>query len=255
MEGAFWRSIMRNLLAAILVGALIVAALFAPGLLRLGESIVPGVLGMIIAYWVLARRAFKQVENIFTTAAKYLQQVPPKFDLAVSTMDKAYAFAKVQFGVRSQVDAQIGVMYFLQKEFNKALPYLERSLGFGHWLGGAMLGVIYYKKKNHDKMRETFQVVLKKGKKQSLAWNLYAYLLCQIGDRDAAQDILVNGLKKTSDDPKVKESLLSLQNGKKIKMRGYKEQWYQFHLERPPAQYQQAPVGGKVSKAQRRGRW
>ena len=70
-----------------------------------------------------------------------------------------------------------------------------------------------------------------------------------------ALQLLVQALKKVKDDPKLKEALLNVQNGKKIKMRGYKEQWYQFHLERPPAQYQQAPVGGKVSKAQRRGRW
>jgi len=221
----------------------------------MGESIVPSVMVVFIAYFILARATFKKVEVIFTEAASYLQHQPPKFELAVSTMEKALAYAPTQFGVRSQVDNQIGVLYFLQKQFNKALPYLERSLGFGHWMGGAMLGVIYYKKKNHDKMKTTFDAVLKKAKKQSLAWNLYAYLLCQIGDRDQAQSILIQALKKTDEDPKVQDSLQALQNGKKIKMKAYKEQWYQFHLENPPKQYQQTQMGGKVSKATRRGRW
>ena len=51
-------------------------------------------------------------------------------------------------------------------------------------------------------------------------------------------------------------SLLALQNNKRLKMRSYNEQWYQFHLERPPTKYQQqAFVGGKMGKAARRGRW
>ena len=148
------------------------------------------------------------------------------------------------------------MIHFMQKEFNKAQPFLQRSASFGHWMGGAMLGVIYYKKKDHTRMRQTFEVVTKRGKKQSLAWTLYAYLLNQIGARDEAMQVLSKGLKATKEDPKVKEALLALQNNKKIKMRNlYKEQWYQFHLERPPAQQQQVVGGGKVKKAARRGRW
>lgn len=247
---------MRNLLYAFGAGFVAFALLFFPGLLRLGESVVPALLVLMGAYFLLARRTFKNVETIFTTAAGYLQSMPPKFELAITTMESARIYAPVQFGVGSQVDSQIGVMYFLQKQFNKAMPYLEKSLQFGHWMGGAMLAVIYYKKKNHDKMKETLTYVVKKGKKQSLAWNLHAYLLCQIGDREAAQDLLVNALKKTKDDPKIKDALNALQNGKKIKMKHYKEQWFQFHLENPPKQYQQTQLGaGRVTKAQRRGRW
>tara|TARA_Y100001934_G_C12251123_1_gene725196 strand:- start:94 stop:834 length:741 start_codon:yes stop_codon:yes gene_type:complete len=246
---------MKNILFALGIGIAIFAVLYFPELLRLGEAIVPAVLASMIAYFVLARRAFKKVETIFGAASQFLQSPPPKFDLAIRKMEEAYALGPYQIGIKSQVDAQIGTLYFLQKEFNKALPYLQRSLGFGHWMSGAMLAVIYYKKKNHDEMRKTFEVVTKRAKKQGIVWNLYAYLLCQIGEKDAAQQILITALKKTKNDAKVQESLLNLQNGKKIKMKSYKEQWYQFHLERPPTQYQQAQVGGKISKQQRRGRW
>ncbi len=246
---------MRNILFALVIGFVVFSLLYFTGLLRLGEATVPGILGLLISYFILARRSFKSVEAIFSKAGQYLQSPPPKFDLAVRTMEEAYALAPYQIGIRTQVDAQIGALLFLQKEFNKALPYLQRSLGLGHWLSGAMLGVIYYKKKNHDEMRKTFDVVTKRAKKQGLVWNLYAYLLCQIGERDAAQQILVKGLAKTKNDAKIKESLLNLQNGKKIKMKTYKEQWYQFHLERPPNQYQQVQAGGKLTKQQRRGRW
>ena len=34
----------------------------------------------------------------------------------------------------------------------------------------------------------------------------------------------------------LKQNLLSLQNGRKMKMKGYQDQWYQFHLEKMPDQ-------------------
>lgn len=246
---------MINILFALLAGGVVVAGLFLPGVLGLGESIVPGVLATLVAYYLLARRAFKKVEIIVTAAAKNLQSQPPLFDMAVQTLEKAYAFNRVQLGVRTQIDSQIGVIYFLQKEFNKALPYLQKSTTFGHWIGVGMLAVIHYKKKNHEEMKKVLEIATKRGKKQSLAWGLRAYLLCQVGDRDAAQRVLIEGVKKTDNDPKVKEALLALQNGKKLKMRGYKEQWYQFHLERPPAQYQMQALPMRAGKAARRGRW
>jgi tetratricopeptide (TPR) repeat protein len=246
---------MRNIFLSLLLGVIVFALLFATGVLRLGESILPAVFATVIAYFLLARWVFKKVEKIFTDASKSLQSMPPKFDLAIAGMEKAYAYAPMQLGVRSQVDAQIGVIYFLQKEFNKAQPFLARALGFGHWMAAAMLAVIQYKKKDHDEMRKTLEIVTKRAKKQALAWCLRAYLLAQVGDRDAAQQALVEGVKKTKDDAKVKEALLAVQNNRKIKMRAFKEQWFQFHLERPPAQYQQVVVGGRMPKAARRGRW
>lgn len=247
---------MINLALSIAAGVLISGLLSLSGLLSVAESIVPGVLALTVTYFILARRSFKQMERIFGGAMKALQSMPPKMDLAITALENARGMGKWQFGVESQVDSQIGMIYFLQQKFDKAQPYFERSLSFGHWMGGAMLGVIHYKKKNHAEMKKTFDLVVKKAKKDSLAWNLYAYLLQQIGERDAAQALLVRALKKTDDNPKVKDALLAVQNGKKIKMKSYKDQWYQFHLERPPMQHQMVAAGGmgKVSKKMRRGR-
>lgn len=246
---------MRNVLLAFAAGVVAFSLLYFTNLLGFGESIVPGAIVLIAAYFVLARRTFKQVERVFTQSSQALQAMPPRFDLAVQTLQTAYRFSSQQIGVRTQVDAQIGVLYFLQQNFNDALPYLQRSVGFSHWMAAAMLAVVHYKKKNHDDMKQVLDVVTKRGKKQSLAWSLRAYLLSQIGEREEAQRILGEGLKHTGDDARLKDALLALQNGKKIKMRAYREQWYQLHLERPPADYQQQAIPMRVSRQARRGRW
>lgn len=248
---------MINIVLAFVFAAATFAALSVPHVLSAYEAIVPTVLVLVVSYIFLARRIFRQLEVCFAQSAQFLQVMPPKFDAAIASMERAYALVPWQLGIRSQIDTQIGVVYFLQKEFSRALPYLERSLVFGHWMGGAMLGVVQYKKKNYPQMHKTFQVLTKRAKKQSLVWCLYAYLLTQLNDADRAISVLKTGARHAGSDPRIKENLLALQNGKKMKMRGYKEQWYQFHLERPPAVYQQQANGApqRMSRASRRGRW
>ena len=181
--------------------------------------------------------------------------MPPQFTTAVATLQQGYPIARQQLGIRSQIDTQIGVIYYLQQDFNKALPYLKKSSWLAHWVGGAMLSVIYYKKKNFEQMRKTMDWVTRRARKNGLAWNLYAYLLINIGDKGAAQRILTEGVKYAKDDPRVQEALLALQNGKKFKMRVYKDQWYQFHLEKPVQQLQTRGTTMQLGRAARRGRW
>jgi hypothetical protein len=245
---------MLNILYALLAAAGTTALLALPHWLTLGEAIVPGVIVALVTYMVLARRTFRALEAIMMRGAQALQTMPPKPELAITIMEQGYGLARRQLGIRSQVDAQIGIILFLQREFNRAQPYLTRSYFFGHWMAGAMLGVVQYKKKDVAGMKRTFAAVLKKAKKQGLAHSLYAYLLLQLGDRDGAQQVLSAAARVPGADPRVKDGLMALQNGKKLKMRAYKEQWYQFHLERPPVTYQTAPQGGHAGRMGRRGR-
>ena len=246
---------MLNIAVALLCGALTWAALALPHLLRPSEAILPSAGVTIFGAIFLARRSFRQLEAIMQQGAGALQHAPPNFDHAIATMERGYRLAPYQLGIRTQVDTQIGMIYFLQKEPNRALPYLKRSLLLGHWMGGAMLGVIYYKKRDHAQMRKTFEVVCRRAKKQGLAWCLYAYLLVQIGDKEAALRILSDGEQAAKDDARVGEARLALQNDKRIKMKAFKEQWYQFQLERPPLQMQMRAGNTRMSRTARRGRW
>jgi hypothetical protein len=245
---------MLNLLYSLLAAGLTVALFVLPHWLSLAAALVPGALVGLITAMVLARRTFKQLEAVMMRGAACLQSMPPKPEQAIAIMQQAYPLAKRQFGIKSQIDAQIGIIYFLQREFGRAQPYLSRSLLFGHWMAGAMLGVIQYKKKDVAGMRRTFATVLRKAKNQGLAHSLYAYLLVQVGDRDGAQKVLSAAAAHTGADPRVKEGLLALQNGRKLKMRAYHEQWYQFHLERPPMAQPMMQAGGKAQRMARRGR-
>jgi len=246
---------MINTVLAFCCGIFVWGILFATHWLNFGEAVVPGVIALLVTYFLLARRTFKQVEKIALEAAKFLQNMPPKFDLAIQQLQKAYPLARFQIGVKSQIDGQIGMIYFLNRDFVKAMPYLQSAQLFGHWSGTAMLAVAQFKKKDYVAMKKTLEVVVKRAKTQSLAWNLYAYLLEEIGEKTEAMAVLVRAVKATKNDPKVQEALLCAQNNRRFKMRVYKEQWYQFHLERPPVEQHPSQMMGRQGRMARRGRW
>ena len=94
-----------------------------------------------------------------------------------------------------------------------------------------MLAISYMKRNKKDKMIDTFEKAVQASPKEPLLWNLYAYCLSEAGDTGKAKEVLEKGLKKLSGDDKTRNNLELLQEGKKMKMKGFGEMWLQFHLE------------------------
>ena len=87
---------------------------------------------------------------------------------------------------------------------------------------------------------EAFETAARFNAKQGLLYSVWAWCHWKNGNNDRALQILARGDKEMeSKDERLKQNLLNVQNGKKMKMKGYAEQWYQFHLEKPPAVKQQ----------------
>jgi hypothetical protein len=105
-------------------------------------------------------------------------------------------------------------------------------------------------------MKETFEKAVLGSPKESILWALYAYCLAEAGEPEKAKSTLEKGLKKLPGDEQLKMNLELLREGKKMKMTGYGEMWYQFHLEAPTAvqkQQQMASMtGGMKRKVVRR---
>ena len=234
---------MINLILAILAGAVSLvgtAFAFGGGEFEFWYGLAPGIIALVAMYVVLARKTMKEVEAIMNSAQDQLKA--QKIDAAVETIKGAYPLGKRQFLVASQVDAQIGSIYFMTKKFEKAEPYLKRSFK-RNWTAQAMLAVLYYKRKKFDDMREVFEEAVKLSKKQAILWNLYAYCEWKGGNREDAINILTRAQEHIPKDEKTKNNLKALQNKKKMKMRGWNMLWYQFHLDKPPAQRQQVKFG------------
>lgn len=234
---------MYNLLISLGAGVLTFALLkFAAGLspwvaLPLGLIVFTGV------FYLLSRIIMKKVMAIVEGASRDLQA--QRVEKAIRSLHEALKYGKWQIYVTGQINAQIGMIHYMKKDFSAAFPYLEKAF-FKNWAAMGMLAVSYMKRNKKEKMVETFEKAVQGSPKESLLWNLYAFCLNESGDSGKAKEVLERGLKKLPGDERIVHNLEALNEGKKMKMKNFGEMWLQFHLEKPGAmmKQQQAAMGG-----------
>lgn len=227
---------MYNIIASLIAGAVATVAfgfLFGGGDFEFLYGIFPGLLIGMGIFFYMARRTIKQVEAIMQKAQPELEK--RNVERAVDIMKEAYDLANWQIFLGAQIDGQIGSVLYADRKYDDAEPFLKRSFS-RNWVPQAMLAVLYYKKKKFDKMEETFEAAVTHNKKQALLWNLYAYCQWKRNKRDEAIDLLNRAVEHVENDEKTRKNLKALQNNRKMKMRGWNMQWYQFHLDKPPQQ-------------------
>ncbi len=195
--------------------------------------------------FLLMRNAMQKLTNLFETAGKDLQA--QRFEKAIRDLKDAKKMGKWQIFVESQLNSQIGMIYYMKRDFSNAFPYLQDSF-FKNWVSLAMLAICYMKRQKKDLMVTTFEKALKWSPKEPLLWGIYAYCLNECGEITKAKEALENGIKKLPSDQILKANLENLQQGKKMKMREYGDMWFQFHLESMAAlqKHQMATMGGRM---------
>jgi predicted Zn-dependent protease len=212
---------------------------------------------LMVCFILISRVIMKKIEGIMGSAMRDLQNPKPGasremqmklVDKAIRELQEAFKYAKWQIYAEGQVNSSIGMLYYIKRDFAAAFPYLEKGF-FKNWVTMGMLAISYMKRQKREKMRETFDKAIVGSPKESLLYALYAYCLLDGGDRSKAETILEKGLKKLPGDENLEQNLALVKDGKKMKMTGYGEMWYQFHLEAPATlqkmQMQQATGGMK----------
>ena len=208
-----------------------------------------GLIAGVALFIYLGRRVQGQLEKIFNRASEVMRK--QQFDQAIEIMKEGYRFNRWQFLVRGSIDGQIGVVQYLRKKNAEAEPLL-RSASPQHYIAKAMLGILQWKRGEKKQARTTFQLALKSGKKESLLYAVYAYVLNEMKDREKAVAVLNQGLTVCKDDERLLVNRNNLQNNKPMKMKVYGDQWYQFMLERPMVR-QEPPPFARISKRSLRG--
>ena len=239
---------MYNLLISIGIAA---ASYMVPWLIGLKpiESILPGVIGLVASYILLARRTGKKAEVIVTKVTEEL--TAQRYDRALALLDEAMKFGKWQFFIASQLHGTIGQILYMQKKFKEARPHLEKA-HTRHWVAKGMLACCYFRDKEYDRMKKLFEAAVSASKKESMLWSVYAWCLWKTNDRDAAIAVLSRAAQATTDE-RIKKNLLALQNNQPMKMKAYAENWYQFMLEKMPATkvVPEGPAWGKFAGKRR----
>lgn len=239
---------MLNLIISLSVGVAVFFG-FYQWLQSWWQALPPALIAFPALYYYLSRRVWKQLEAQIMDAYKILEPMAQRQDIvtkvarrnalideAIKKLKEAYPLQKWQFMVEKQIDGHVGVMLYRDKQdMSAAQPYLEKSFQ-RNWIAQGMLACLYMRKHKPELMEKTFELAVNLNKKQDLLWNLYAFCMAKIKQRDKAIEILNRGLKALPNNRQIVDNLAALQNNKKMRMKDYGEQWYQFHVEKPPQQ-------------------
>jgi len=232
------------------IGLLIWAAIsslcqFAVGMNWIVSLLLGFAVGLVVLI-LLGRRVQTQLEAIMAQMQKLAQA--GKIDQAIQVLKQALKLKNHQLFVEAQVNSQIGMLYYLKKNHEKAMTYLKKGF-LKHYVAQGMLAALYFKKNDEAAYKETMEATIKASKKEPIVYALYAYFLSKNKEKDEAIKILQRGLKKIPEDKNLMQNLILLQNNKKMKMKVFGDIWTQFMLEKPPRiQQPNQPQHGRFSK-------
>ncbi|MCA1933041.1 MAG: hypothetical protein LDL13_05640 [Calditerrivibrio sp.] len=194
-------------------------------------ALIGGIIVVIAINFFLGKHFLKKLTELFKLVEKDIRA--DKADKAIERLNEGYKYSRWQFFVKEQINSQIGIIHYSKRRFDDALPFLKAGF-HKNWLGMAMLGTIYYKNKQYDLMKSTFDKAIKSSPKEGFLYTLYAYYLQSINENTKALEILTNGNKKIPLDDKLESALEAVKNNKKIKIQNYGQLWMQLNVEKLP---------------------
>ena len=184
-----------------------------------------------LVFMLLTRITMKKVTALMDIAQR--DMLANRSDKAIKELQNGLKFGAWQIYVKQQIHSQIGTIYYLKRDFKGAAPYLEKGF-VRNWVSTAMLAIIYMKKNKTSRMVDTFDKAVSGNRKEPMVYAVYAFCMDRIGERTKAIAVLKKGLAKTSNEH-LQENIDLLESGKKMKMKGFGDMWYQFHLEKQGA--------------------
>lgn len=253
----------------LLISLGIALACFAVGFLVTTSavaSIAPASIGLVAAYFLLARRTYKQVETVAQTAMGELanaQQDPSAIDRASTLISAALPLGKWQFLVTSQLHGQLGQLAFMKanmkqsKDFSEAKSHLVQSWT-RDWLSQTILAVVLHEEKQPTEALERLEGAKSGGSDQALYWGVYAWIAKAAGKDDVALKVLSEGLDKKKNHDGLLAFRDAAANDKALPIEVFSPQWFQFfpmHIQKLPYQEQMKLMGAnapQMNRAQRR---
>lgn len=224
---------MLSIVVSLAVAALFGGALYLTTSLPLAVPVIAALVVFTLIYILMLKRIMNRVNVAMDGVQKDLMANRP--EVAIKKLEQVQkTYGPWQLFVKKQMNAQIGMVYYLRRDFSKAYDYLIQGF-VRHWVAMAMLGIIHMKRNQPKKMIATFDKAVAATRKEPLLWTLYAFCLEKIGDRNKAISIMEKGIKKVGSNELMSANLEALKNGKKMKMQDYGDIWYQFQLEKPGA--------------------
>jgi hypothetical protein len=218
---------MYNLLLALLAGVVtfVAVALWLGPIPATFPAI--GVLGL--ALFLLSRRTGRLVSAELEAVGPLLQQ--RRIDEAETKLVQVKEkYRQWQFLLAGQIDAQLGMIDYLQTKWESARPKLEA----GKWrnaVAQTCLGAIAYRQGRKDDAWKSFASAAAVSSKDVMVYCVWATLLSRDGLRNEALEAVAKGHKELPNNAMLKDLQQKIANKKKIDPKSFGEAWYQYFPE------------------------
>jgi tetratricopeptide (TPR) repeat protein len=221
-------TILVALISGAAVGGLFRAAHFVhtiPG------AITPAVLATLVTAVLLLRRAGKRIQPLVEDAQRHLQA--GRREMALKSLRSGLELRSWHPLLEAQLRTQIGALHYASGEYDEAIAELRRAAS-RPWESPAFLACAYFKKHKEPEMVKAFERAVKTGAKNGLSWTVYAWCMNARGKKDEALKILKRASEKVpagTEKERVTANVELLEQGKKLKVAPYGEQWAAFGLD------------------------
>lgn len=223
---------MLNMFVSLAISALSAALILKFVTPSMPVAVTVAIVAFFLPFILIVRVVMKKVEALMMSAQQDV--MANRAEKAVASLKAGLKYGSWQFYVKQQIYSQIGSILYMKRDFNEAVPYLEKGF-VRNWVSMAMLAISYMKKNKTTKMMGAFDKAISGSTKEPMVYALYAFCLDKVGERQKGIAIMEKGLKKTANDERLKDNIELLKAGKKMKMKGFGDMWYQFHLEKQGA--------------------
>lgn len=244
------------------VGAALIAFVLVSLLMSPVAAMVPAVLVLGIVGIVLLRRATNGAQ-VALAPMQPLMQAGKIEEVDALLVEAQRKWGKWMPTLTGQLNAQRGMLDYVKQNWDDALPKLEKGK-WRNWMAQGCIASIHYRKGNKDEAFAMYKSATKAGNKEPLAWIVRSVMLNKDGQRDEALAVVNEGLTHIPGNRQLVDLQQRLANKKRIDTARFGQGWYQFFPEELARQMQatrgKTPFGGgfqgggRMSKAQRRGR-
>lgn len=192
-------------------------------------AILPAVVVLVGALVFLARRTNGQVQAELASVGPMLQQ--RRIDEAQTKLVRV----KQQYGpwqllLAGQIDAQLGMIDYLQLKFDEARPKLDA----GKWRNATALcclGCIDWRRGRKAEAVKQFAAAAAASSQDVTLYCVWATLLARDGQRAEALAAVAEGLKAIPANPQLTDLQQRIANKKKLDPSAWGEAWYQYFPE------------------------
>jgi len=198
-------------------------------------AIVPALFVGGVSFFFLARRVGNLVQPELDAAIALLQG--GKVDEGRAKIEALkQRWGPWQLLLADQLDAQLGMLDYMQMKWDEAYPRLDRGK-WRNWAALTCLACIHWRREDRKKAFELLEKAADASPKESMVYVVWATLLQKADQRDKALVALDKGLKENPDSAVLKELHGTIANKRKVDTKSFPQTWYQFFPEDLAAQY------------------